>query len=134
MQKRPTWLIFVASLIMLYQIVWLIRVLQLPDNLTSQISLSIPLEIIVSSCLILALVYGIWTLMIKKVWAVLWVRGIIGIQLGYILLRLIIFAEADYDRQRLPFLVIIFLIVVGLLLLPKVFQHLHKSTKGEDLI
>ena len=52
--------------------------------------------------------------------------------MGYSGLRIIAFAEADYDRQRLPFLIIVFSIVCGLLILPKLTRLLHKPTKGEN--
>lgn len=134
MQKRPVWLIIVACFMMLYQIVWLIQVLQLPDNLKNIVRLSVPLEIIASILIVTFITYGIRALIGKKPWAISYTMGVMMIQLGYVLFRLIAFADADYDRQRLPFLVLLFTVVCGLWMLPKILKHIHQSTKGEELV
>ena len=133
-QKRSLWFISFACFMMLYQIVWLISVLQIPDNLKATIRLSVPLEIIASIAIVTFITYGIRALIVRKTWAISYTMGAIIIQIGYALFRLIVFAEADYDRQRLPFLVLLFSVVCGLWLLPKVFRHIHQSTKGEELV
>lgn len=119
---------------MLYQIVWLVSVLQLPDNLKATISLSLPLEVIISISIVTFITYGIRALIVREDWAIRYTMGIMSLQVAYILVRLILFAEADYDRQRLPFLVILFSVVYGLWLLPKLLRFIHKSTKGEELV
>ena len=133
-QKRPVWLIIAACFMMLYQIVWLIRVLQLPDNLKNTIRLSVPLEIIASILIVTFITYGIRALILKKQWSISYTMGAIMIQIGYALFRLVAFADADYDRQRLPFLVILYTVVCGLWMLPKLLKYIHQSTKGEELV
>ena len=120
MQKRPLWFISFTCFMILYQIVWLIRVLQLQGNLKEQISLSIPLEVIMSILIVTFFTYGIRALIVNHSWAMRYTIGVFIFQIGYSGLRLIAFAEADYDRQRLPFLIIVFSIVCGLLMLPKI--------------
>lgn len=120
MRKRPLWFISFSCFMMLYQIVWLIRVLQLQDNLKTQISLSVPLEVVMSITIVTFFTYGIRALTVNRPWAMRYTIGVFIFQIGYSGLRLIAFAEADYDRQRLPFLIIVFSIVCGLLILPKI--------------
>lgn len=132
MSKRPLWLISFTCFMMLYQILWLIRVLQLQENLKEQISLSVPLEIIMSFLIVTFFTYGLRALILKREWAIRYTIGIFSFQIGYSGLRLIAFAEADYDRQRLPFLIIVFSIVCGLLMLPKILRHIHKSIREKN--
>lgn len=132
MQKRPLWLISFTCFMMLYQIFWLIRVLQLQEKLKEQISLSIPLEIIISVSIVTFFTYGLRALILSREWAMRYTIRVFYFQVGYSGLRLIAFSEADYDRQRLPFLIIIFSIVCGLWALPKIYRHIHKSIEGEN--
>lgn len=134
MQKRPLWIIIFTCFMMLYQIFWIIRVLQLSHNLQQQISLSVPLEVFVSISIVTFFTYGIRALICNHSWAMRYTMGVFCFQMGYSSLRLIAFAEADYDRQRLPFLIIVFSIVCGLALLPKLIRYIHKPTKGEKLV
>lgn len=126
MQKSPFWLIIFSCFMMLYQIFWLIQVLQLPENLNSKVRLSVPLEAIVSILIVTFITFGIRALILRKQWAISYTIGIAFIQIGYVLFRLIVFADADYDRQRLPFLVILYAVVCGLWMLPKVFRHIRQ--------
>ena len=128
MQKRPLWLIAFTCLMMLYQIAWMLNVLQLPDDLKAQISLSVPLEVIVSLVIVILFTFGLYALVAKREWAIRYTIGVFGLQIGYTLLRLILFADADYDRQRLPFLLILFSIVCGVFLLSKKLRAMHNST------
>ena len=97
------WLILLTSLLTLFQIGSAMRVLQLPGDLAGQISLSLPLELAAS--LVWALVFG-WltlTLVQNKEHALGYSGwGLVAFVI-YSVARLLIFAQADYDRQRLPF-------------------------------
>lgn len=131
MQKRPLWFIILTCFILLYQIVWLMSVLQLPDDLKTKISLSLPYEIITSAVIVTFFTIGLRALILTRAWAIRYTLGGIGILWVSILLRLILFAEADYDRQRLPFLIMTCVIVCGLVAVPKLLKIIH-STKGEN--
>ena len=65
-------------------------------------------------------------------WAIRYTIVGFGILVMTILIRLIVYAEADYDRQRLPFLISLIIIVCCLIALPKIVRHIHQSTKGEN--
>jgi len=132
MNKRPLWFIMMTCFILLYQIVWLISVLQLPDDLKDTVSLSVPFEVIVSGAIVTFFTVGLRALILTRPWAIRYTVGVIAVLWMTIILRLIVFAEADYDRQRLPFLVFITIVVCGLMVLPKLVKTIHKSTKGEN--
>jgi hypothetical protein len=132
--KHPLRLISFTCFMMLYQIFWLIRVLQLQENLKQPISLSVPLEVIISVSIVTFFTYGLRALILNREWAMRYTIGIVSFQIGYSGLRLIAFSEADYDRQRLPFLIIVFSVVCCLLMLPKILRHIHTSIKGEKLV
>ncbi len=132
MQKHPFWLIILTCFMMLYQIFWLLSVLQLEDELKNQISLSVPIEVIVSVAIVTFFTFSLRALAGSSQWAMRYTIVGIGILSITILTRLIIYTEADYDRQRLPFLIIIITVVCCLAVLPKILRHIHKSTKGEN--
>jgi len=132
MNKRPLWFIIITCFILLYQIVWLVSVLQLPDDLKNQISLSVNLEIGISVLIVTFFTFGLRALILTRKWAIKYtVVGIVILWMT-ILLRVIVFAEADYDRQRLPFLLFITVVVCGLGVLSSIVKTIHKSTKGEN--
>lgn len=132
MTKRPLWFIMLTCFILIYQIVWLISVLQLPDDLKNQISLSVPLEIVMSVTIVTFFTIGLRALIGMQAWAIRYTLVGIDILWVTILGRLILFAEADYDRQRLPFLIMTFVIVGGFIAVPKLLKIIHNSTKGEN--
>ncbi len=132
MQKRPLWFIIISCFILLYQIVWLASVLQLPDDLKNQISLSVPFEVVISGIIVTFFTIGLRALILMRRWAFRYTLVGIGILWGTILLRLIIFTEADYDRQRLPFLIMTFVIIGGLVCVPILYKTIHNSTKGAN--
>jgi hypothetical protein len=106
------WLVLLTGLLTAVELGAAVRAVQLPDDLAGRIHLPMPLEMVASA-----------------VWAAL--AGLTSIRLlksepnasrhaawlfaGYILYsaaRLLLFTQADYDRQRLPFLLVIFLILI----------------------
>lgn len=131
MTKRAIWLIILTCFILLYQIFWFVSVLQLSDDLKTKVSLSIPYEMIVSLVIVLFFMNGLRALILTRSWAIGYTIGGIIFLWATVLLRLIVFAEADYDRQRLPFLLMAFVIVCGLAVMPKLMKNPINSTKGE---
>jgi len=90
-----------------------VRVVTLPPELAAQVSLSLPLEFVAGIVWAGAFVWATWRLIRGK-------RGSVNLALGlaltfatYSVLRLFIFAQADYDRGRMPFL----WVTLGLILL-----------------
>jgi hypothetical protein len=90
-----------------------VRAVTLPSELAAQVSLVSPLEVIAGALWAGAFAWAAWRLLRGK-------RGVVSLALGLILafvtysaVRLLIFARADYDRGRLPFL----WVTLGLILL-----------------
>jgi hypothetical protein len=112
-RKRARILILLTALLACVQLGAAVRALQVPDELASKISLPLPLEFVASL---------LWALIALGVTVLLWRRERRGrlyaawLAVGfsiYSLLRLLLFSQADYDRGRFPFL----LIVIALLLI-----------------
>lgn len=113
-RKGQTFFLAAMALFFLIHLVNLVRMLQLPNDLNNQISLVPSFEIMMS---IFWLFVTIWVVILllgnheNALNRALWVSfGFII----YSVARLLIFTRADYDRQRIIFLVVI---VLGLLLL-----------------
>lgn len=128
LSRRPRRLILITACLTLFQLGAVLRALQVPANLTAQISLPLPLEIVASG--FWALVFALLTLNLIRLKAYAqrstpW--AIIGF-IAYSAIRLLIFAQADYDRQRLPFL----FISSAIILLIPVAYLLRRSTNGEN--
>lgn len=94
------------GLLLLMQVGAVIRALQLPTDLKSQLSLTQPT--LIATALLWSVVFG-WAFLQcmggkkRALNRALWVIcGFMFYSTG----RLVIFARADYDRQRLPFLVV----------------------------
>ena len=101
--RRRWWVIALTIALALMQTGAIIRLLNTPAALTEQTSLVLPLEIVAA---------GLWTL-IFAILAVNLLRlratrlakwTFIGFA-TYSTVRLLLFAQADYDHNRLPFLV-----------------------------
>lgn len=119
------WLAALTALLAVIELGAAGRALQTPPDLAAKISLPMPLEFAASA---------IWGLLAALV-TVAFVRRspralrytaslLIGFTL-YSLTRLLLFAQADYDRQRLPLL---FALAVVILFIPTSFAL--RSTKG----
>jgi len=114
-RKRSRLLILLTALLAVVQLGTAVRALQIPDALVSQISLPVPLEFIASL---------LWMLLSLTVLVILWRRErrarlyaawlAVGFSI-YSLFRLLLFSQADYDRGRFPFLLIV---IAVLLILP----------------
>ena len=114
-RKRAVPLMILTALLALVQVGAVVRALQVPNALAARISLPLPLEAIVSL---------LWALLSLGVLALLWRRERRGrlfaawLAVGfsiYSLIRLLLFSQADYDRGRFPFLLVVIAI---LLILP----------------
>jgi hypothetical protein len=95
------------------------------DTLAARVNLPFPLEFIASL---------LWGLAALGVFALLWMRRrearlyaawlAIGFSI-YSLLRLLLFSQADYDRGRFPFLLVV---IAVLLFAPVAYLVHHKRT------
>jgi hypothetical protein len=107
--------IVVSVFISVFQILSAIRVLQIPDELAVQVSLALPLEFVMGALWGLTFALASVLLVQNRRYALrytLWL--IVGFVL-YSTTRLLVFTRADYDRQRLPFLLAVTLVIVLIL-------------------
>lgn len=81
-----------------------LRAVTLPPELAAQVSLSLPLEFVGGVLWAGAFAWATWGLFRGKRGAVSLAFALILAFATYSAVRLLIFARADYDRGRLPFL------------------------------
>jgi len=112
------WLAALTGILTLIQLGGALHALQIRPELAAQVSLSMPLEVaasttwaLLSASVTLALLRRLPRALHHAAWLLI---GFIGYSLG----RLVLFAQADYDRQRLPFLALVSLV---LLLIPTAY-------------
>ncbi len=125
------WLVWVVVLT-LFQIGAAIQVLQIPENVVEQISLSLPFEFVVS--IVWSLVFG-WlaVVIVRNHHHAL--RYTIGATVGLIAYRAlhrIIFSRADYEQGRIPFLVAIIVVIIGITLIALVIARRAHNTLREN--
>lgn len=126
--RQPRRLILLTAFLALLQLGAAIRTLRVPADLAGQISLPLPLEFVASG--FWALLFALCTLnliRLEKHAQRHTFRALIGFIL-YSVVRLLLFAQADYDQQRLPFL----FITTAIMLLITVAYLLRRSTNGEN--
>lgn len=131
---RNIWLIMFSCFMILYQILWISRVLTSSDRLQEQLKLNIPLEIANSILFVSLFTLGLRALIVRADYAVRYTIGVFVGLIGVTVLRLMLFAQADYDRQRLLFLVLFIGIVSCLFVLPYLLRQLHKQIKGDKSV
>jgi uncharacterized membrane protein YhaH (DUF805 family) len=95
----------------LHQAISAARVLTLPPELAARLTLPLPLEFVAG--VVWALVFAYLTLKLLRLHARRTAGWALIIFVTYSLLRLFLFAQADYDQQRLPFLVIVTAILLA---------------------
>ena len=117
---RRRWLLLTSCLLLL-QIVSILRVLQIPDTVGH--SLVIPLEVMAGVMWTIMMFIAIIMLNRHKAYAIRYTMAAIGGFMLYRLLRLFLFVRADYDRQRLPFLLTIAVAITMSLTLKWVRSH-----------
>lgn len=115
--KRKHWLIVITMGLALFQAGAAVRVLRLPAEIAAQTNLALPLEIAVSlfwAAFAVVVCRRLWQRRADAVRKAGWLTGTFSL---YSVARLVIYAQADYDRGRLPFLALglacIFLVLSG---------------------
>jgi len=116
--KRSRILMVLTALLALVQFGAALRALSVPDELAARISLPVPLDFVAGL---------LWALLSLMALALLWRRErrarlyaawlAVGFS-TYSLLRLLLFSQAEYDRGRFPFLLVI---IALLLILPAAY-------------
>lgn len=111
-QRAGCWLP-IAAFLGLYQIIFALRVLQ--QNGTLSITGRVPPAIEASISLIWGVVFAILVLGLlqRRLWARRWVSWLIVGFISYKAIYIVLFAQADYDRGRVPFL----LVMTGIILI-----------------
>ena len=94
-----------------------IRMLQLSDELVPQLSLLIPLEIFFGLFWTGVFIFFALRLAQNKPYALRYTLGMVMLFVLYSLIRLVLFAQADYDAGRTPFLLVGTIVVLLILVL-----------------
>lgn len=104
--KKRRGLIALMTLLAIIQAGSVVRLLRLPDGVANNMALSPTIQTIGSFFWALIFTWAAYSLLSgshREVKRALWL--LIGFIL-YSVLRLLLFAQADYDRQRFPFLIV----------------------------
>jgi hypothetical protein len=112
--SRHPFLILICMSLALFQIITALQVLQLPDAVASAVSIPVAWQVGLSTGWSLLFFVAALTLFYRKRWSVRLAGALIVLFVLYSLLRLVVFARADYDRARLPFLMMITVLLLAL--------------------
>lgn len=118
-----------AGLLAIFQAGAAVRALQIPTPLAQYINLPPALEFIASGLWAAAFTAGLILLIQRKPGAFRLVAALVTGFATYSIFRLLLFARADYDRQRLPFL---FIVTVLILIIPAAYLP-RPNTKNQSL-
>jgi uncharacterized membrane protein YhaH (DUF805 family) len=114
----------------LFQFVAAIRTLQLPDDLP--VSLLIPLEVAAGFSWGLLFALATVALILYKPYAARFALWLTLSFLVYSVIRLTLFAQSDYDRQRLPFLIVTLFVIIILAWLKTRHTERRYGSRPED--
>lgn len=109
--RHRRWLIALALLLTLFQAGAVWRALTIPADLAVQVSLPLPLDIIAGTLWAAAFALVAAALLRRHPRAKVFLAWLVIGFMVYSLGRLAVFTRADYDRQRLPFLVVATIVV-----------------------
>jgi hypothetical protein len=102
--NRPLGLILLNAFLALFQLASALRALQIPPDLAARLSVPIPLEAAAGLAWAALFARASAFLVKRRTDALRYSAWVIAGFLAYSAARLALFARADYDRQRLPFL------------------------------
>lgn len=125
-------LLFVLVLLTLHQLGAVLTVLRLPDDVVASLSLPVWVQVVAGS--VWTLIFG-WTtvLLFRRMMRPMRALWLVAVFILYSLLRLLLFTRADYDRQRLPFLIVVVMgVVVGMTLIRTIVNAWKRLTKNGD--
>ncbi|MFN8373104.1 MAG: hypothetical protein U0694_09545 [Anaerolineae bacterium] len=109
---------FITFALALFQFGAAYRAATTPPPLAAVVALPLGLELVLSGLWALLFGSATFALLRQKSRAVFRALMLISVFIIYSAVRLLLFAQADYDRQRLPFL---FIIVILLLIFPVIY-------------
>src|SRR5215813_11069325 len=119
--RRSRVLLVLTAALALFQAGAFLQVFQIPADLAAQISLPLPAQAVASA---------FWAVLAVIVTVMLWQRRPNAKRLAvsllvafsiYSLIRLLLFTQADYDRQRLGFLTLLIALVAALTVIGSFF-------------
>ncbi len=104
-RHAPWWFVVAVVGVALAQAAAIVHWLRLPDDLIA--TLNAPVWLVVGGYLLWAIMLGwaAWNLILGKPQAVNRSIWLLSVFIIYSVLRLLVFSQADYDRQRYPLLV-----------------------------
>jgi hypothetical protein len=104
-----------------------VRAITLPPELTGQVSLSLPLEVAAGVLWTALFALVCWRLLRRKPHAVDHALLLVLAFATYSFVRLLLFARADYDAGRLPFLLVTLelLLAAGIIRTAARWRHRH---------
>ena len=102
-QRRHRWLLVLLGLLTLYHVVDLFRLARLPDEILNITSLPITLRLVTGVTWVGLFGWSMLTIVRGQTDATRRTRYLIVGFVLYTIIRLIVFTRAEYDRQRLPF-------------------------------
>lgn len=126
--NRHRLVFLICMALALAQGIWAVRVLSLDTALQAQISLHPPFEFLTGTAWAVVFGSAAWRVARRRPFALRFALISMGGFALFSALRLLIWAQADYDRHRLPFLWIT-LALAGLMTL---VLHRRKSTVVES--
>jgi hypothetical protein len=130
---QPVWLIIVMLLLTLHQLGAILHALQIPPDTAQFLSLPPGAQVIAAG--FWALIFGHTAISLLQCRKNTVKRAFLQIVvfIGYSVLRLFIFAQTDYDRQRLPFLLAPTLLFAVLLLCAQAFTNRRSQRSGGNM-
>ena len=135
--RRPSWPLIVLALLVIYHIVDMIRVLRFPAEFADSLSLPVPLRLMTGVTWGLLFAWSMLDVVKRNPASVNRARYLLVLFVLYSVVRLLIFTEADYDRQRLPFIIavlIVLLIIIGLVRWIRVRLRRRHQKDGEKIL
>jgi len=109
--NRPKWHITIAIMIVIFEVISIVQTLQLPDSIRQQLTIIVNFQIVFGIIWSMVFLFALYFLLQRHPKAQRLTSWLVISFVGYRLLRLIVFVQADYDRQRLLFLSLFILLV-----------------------
>ncbi len=105
--RRPYLAIIITGLLILYQLGYLLRLFQLPEAISENIVPPVTVQVGITILWLAGLTWAsrsLWIMSKSGKQRSLWLIYGFGV---YIIIRQAVFTQADYDRQRIPFVVFV---------------------------
>lgn len=105
--KRPAFLITFSLILALYHIIGALQVLQLPESIVDRVPIAPGLQSAIHLGWASGLLVVAVALVQRRSKAKRYAQGVLTLFILYSVARLLLLTHADYDRQRLPFLILL---------------------------